>query len=249
MRESIKNAEKDLKEYQRLDAWQPKPKAVQPPFKNIYADLEESNETLAGFVTGQVKRGSLRQLGLMSARMTYTQAPPMPASPQELIPEDPSIPYKALIAAAKSRLDWMKDVEQAIVEYGGKTAKELNPAYQEEDVQAFPFQIRDPIRLLPILPTTVDTSKSNALSGVVRIVPLQYKVYRSMNYSDLVASHLTDLYAQLFEACWKGDTHAVEKLCLPPKSGKRDKNATYLHVTAEVVPTFAGIGGNTGKLL
>lgn len=171
--------------------------------------------------------------------MSYARALPQPVS-QTVVEEDPSIPYEALITAAKAQLGWMKEVEEVIVAHGGKTAKEINPSsWQSIDMPWSSNSYTQPIQL------SQNTAAISPLSDP-KTVSLQYKVYRTQHWSEPVAVHLTALYAELFEACWKGDTATVERLCLPPKSGKRDKNATYLQVAAEVVPLTGQQLGTNG---
>jgi hypothetical protein len=232
---SIQSAEKDLKEYERLSGRQPQPKADSTSPASLYQDWEESDDTLEGWMTGQVKKAALRQdifgQGLQFGRpaMISSAAPAM--IPVSGAKQDTTIPFKALISAANAQLDWLREVERMVLEHGGKTAKELNPALIQFDAA--------------LLSGTQMTPKEEGVSSLAqkKTVPLEYKVYRLYYQSEPVAAHQKALYAQLFTACWKGDTKTVERLCLPPKSGKRDRHATYIQVASEVLPSTGSLGG------
>lgn len=152
-------------------------------------------------------------------------------------PQDTTTPYKALIFAANAQLDWLREVEQIVTENGGKTAMELDPV--EEPVYPSPPLWGGAKRLTQTTPKIEDATSL----APKKTVPLEYKIYRDhYQSSEPVAAHQKALYAQLFAACWKGDTKTIERLCLPPKSGKRDRHATYIQVAAEVFPSSGGMG-------
>jgi len=148
--------------------------------------------------------------------------------------QDTATPYKALMAAATMQLKWLRKVEQIVLKYGGKTSKELDPSLDQQPEQT---------EVAPVLVKQAgESDQGESPLNQKKTVRLVYKVYRSRCDPEPVAAHLVTLYAQLFEACWKGETKTVERLCLPPRSGKRDRNATYIQVTAEVSPADTNFG-------
>lgn len=180
------------------------------------------------------------------AKLTARDAPgilPFKSWPPK---EDTSIPWKALRQIVQVHLDWLREIEHAIVTQGGKTAKELNPKLLESDTsnvaQTTPFgmpqntgfplvQNLNPSDSVPMQPSS----------------PVTYGIFRSSYQTEPVATHLVESYGMLFEACWKGDVPTMERLCLPPKSGKRSKDITYLQVASQIVPTSRASPGLFGS--
>lgn len=161
---------------------------------------------------------------------------------------DLTVPLTALEKISRAHLSWLREVEQALVSRGAKTAKELNPLLEEAQVPPLSQKDSSPFgvnafaqRLTPLLGTP-SGPHSIAPPALVTRLPsapsVLYKIYRGENHynTEPVATYLVDQYAALFDACWKGDVRTIERLCLPPKSGKRSKDAMYLQISAEVVP-------------
>lgn len=161
--------------------------------------------------------------------------PPMqPFKPKE----DTSLPWTALEQVARAQIEWLQEVTKAVVAHGGKTAREIN-AINFPDLKVEPN----------ITPGTVPTPAQyfTPFTGFLASTPaepklVKYRIIRTgYNQTEDVAAHLVEGYASLFEACWRGDIHTIERLCLPPKSGKKSKDATYLQIAAEIVPSKIGL--------
>jgi len=201
-------------------------------------------------MTGQVKKAALNQgipgqgilgQGLFGQGLQFVQPMLSTAAPARMlasnVKQDTSTPFKALVSTAKAQLDWLREVEQMVLKHGGKTAKELNPAAVPKNPPTMQFGAA-------MLSSKQATPKEEDIASLTqkKTVPLEYRVYRLYYQSEPVAAHQKALYAQLFTACWKGDTKTVERLCLPPKSGKHDRHATYIQVAAEVLPSTGNMG-------
>jgi hypothetical protein len=168
--------------------------------------------------------------------------------------EDTSIPWKALRQIVQVHLDWAHEVEHAIVTQGGKTAKELNPKLLESETSnaaqttLFGMPQNTPFPLVQS-PNPSDSVSKQPSS------PVTYGIFRSTYQTEPVATHLVESYAKLFEACWKGDVATIEMLCLPQKSGKRNKDITYLQVASQIAPTslepsgLFGFGYASGNIM
>ncbi|CAG8713579.1 15668_t:CDS:2, partial [Acaulospora colombiana] len=138
---------------------------------------------------------------------------------------------EAIYTTASKQLKWYTDIESLIVKNGGKSVRDLHPTVTETEVENWSFahasRIYNSPRSFGMIASPLPESS---------LVPVEYKIYRSIYQSETVSSHLQENYARLFEACWMGDNQTIEKLCLPPKGGKRDKHATYLQIVADIIP-------------
>ena len=155
------------------------------------------------------------------------------ASAPNVSQEDADTVQKAVVQTVKARLEWLRDIEQVALAYGAKTVKEVHPTINDGMIQRGPNRGFHGYHPAPITPA----------SGDSKPIPLEYKLYRDSYQQDPVPAHLRGLYAELFVACWKGDAATIERLCLPPKDGKRAKDATYLQITS-----YATIGTGTKGL-
>jgi hypothetical protein len=65
-------------------------------------------------------------------------------------------------------------------------------------------------------------------------VPLRFYIFRSQWSIEPAPVHTLPLCEELFEACWRGNNERIKELCLPPKTGKRNKDTGYIQIICEV---------------
>ncbi|KAG8785845.1 hypothetical protein FRC15_000608 [Serendipita sp. 397] len=211
VRKSIRNLESTVKGYTELAS-----RIIQDePTSYPHEQWTETDNSLIGWLTSQVKNYAILKLEEDKKRTKEGVATQL---------RNEISPMNMLERTAFAQLDWLKQVEKSIIAHGGKTRLELYPEALEEEEQD-----RN-VRPFPVTPS-VSTEIVQAR------LPVEYRVYRGGNGNDAVPTYLTEQYAQLFEACWKGDHATVERLCLPPKTGVPKKDATYLQVTAFIQRT------------
>ncbi|CAG7847199.1 SubName: Full=Uncharacterized protein {ECO:0000313/EMBL:CCA66774.1} [Serendipita indica DSM 11827] len=235
LREAIKDAENTLQHLQTLNTEDRKATSTitspfgfsnltstSPGFTLVPSPTQTStDENLASWLYGHFD--SYLDLKLAQAAKNAPKALP------EVTEEDANIVQKAAVQTAKVRLEWLRDIEQVTLAYGGKGVKELHPTITEDMIQS------GGQRHFGGFSTPIISSNANFASRVPKPVDLEYKLYRDAYHQhEIVPAHLRGLYGRLFEACWKGDVATIQRLCLPPKDGKREKDTTYLQVAAFV---------------
>lgn len=186
-----------------------------------------SNSFLAWFT--RLQEGHAKLSTPRDAPSTF----PLKARPPK---EDTSIPWETLRQIVQVHLDWLREVEHTIITHGGKTAKELNPKLLESDTLNVTQITLFGMPQNTAFPLVQNPNPSDSMSKQPSS-PVIYEIFRSSYQTEPVATHLVESYAMLFEACWKGDVPTIERLCLPPKSGKRGKDITYLQVASQIAPT------------
>ena len=140
------------------------------------------------------------------------------------------------IERCQNLIKYFEEIERALVDHGAKTWAELNPvaaaALGALKKVASPSQ-------------TIGTLSSSATQNVTDSEEFLAKHYKApsvpLSFTTLTQwfdqpapVHTVPLYEELFEACWKGDNERIKELCLPPKTGKRNKDTEYLQITCAV---------------
>lgn len=136
-----------------------------------------------------------------------------------------------LIRLTTDQWEYLKELAKTIVKFGGKTSLELYPPTITSPLPSPPHQP-------PEYGITGVTSAVELPAPPADKVPMEYRIMREYYGYDMASSVQKGPYESLFEACWRGDNRQIEKLCLPPKSGKKPKDAVYLQITAEARPLF-----------
>ena len=135
----------------------------------------------------------------------------------------------------RNLIKYFEEVERDLVDCGAKTWAELNPA-AAENLKANVVSSQT-YGTLPSLATQNVADSREFLSKYYKAssVPLSFVIIRDQwSDSGPASAHTMPLYEELFEACWKGNNERIEELCLPPKTGKRNKDTEYLQITCEV---------------
>jgi hypothetical protein len=197
-----------------------------------------STNTFIEWLTKQFKESIHKRL---------EQTPTTPKLAEDKVKHAQDNLVEAIHTTLSRQLKWYTDIESLVVRYDGKSMAELHPleSIEGETYKATSLpttnifgavSMMNPFGALPTMNPVgaLSTNVENISSPL--IIPIDYKIYRSRYQSEVVASHLREKYAALFEACWAGDNQTIEKLCLPPKVGKHDKHAVYLQVVADIVP-------------
>lgn len=190
----------------------------------------DPNNTFLGWLTATNKSYILKKQSEQDSEGQEKKQNAQKIKEQE--DEVTTLKLEALVKFAKAQLEQLQAVEKEIKAHGGKTRMQLNiPRMTSGSATPKRMLLTTRRSTQPVTPVIPEGSLGNKM-------PVVYRVYRSMWNSEQVGSHLTAQYEQLFEACWKGDNHTIERLCLPSKTGntKRAKDATYLQIAAEVAP-------------
>ena len=142
------------------------------------------------------------------------------------------------IVRCRNLIKYFEEVERNLVDCGAKTWAELNPAAAaaQESLKANVLSSQTYGTLPSLATQNVEDSKEFlAKYYKASSVPLSFVIIRDeWSNSWPPSAHTIPLYEELFDACWKGNNERIEELCLPPKTGKRNKDTEYLQITCEV---------------
>lgn len=241
LEEQIEIAQENLKIY---EAWQEKGVATSSPknpsYHTTWSD-SDANNTFVGWLTATHKSYILdkqkeyEKEDENELKKNAEVAQRMKAKEDEII----AARLDGLIKFAQIQLQQLQEVKVELVAHGGKTRIEIKTK------KATSGSARPRRRQTRYQSSWTHASNTISEEGLATLektdgkMPVIYKVFRSHSWNnEVVGSHIAPQYEQLFEACWKGNSRTVEKLCLPPKTGnaKGTKDTAYLQVAAEVLP-------------
>jgi hypothetical protein len=148
------------------------------------------------------------------------------------------------IERCRNLIKYFEEVERALIDHGAKTWAELNPTAAAAQEALMKNTV--PLQTLGTFPSSIIENPALASESADFLaenyktpsVPLRFYIFSSAcayGWSTEPAPvHTLPLYEELFEACWKGNNERIKELCLPPKTGKRNKDTEYIQIICEV---------------